>query len=137
MEADRRNYRKLCAKTEGLKNVHLVEAAVWDEDTELDFSDSGGRQSTLINAHKRKVRALKMDNLLQNEAVTYIKMDVEGAEKQALSGLEQHIKSDRPKMFIAAYHYDNDFLSCRSFYGSCARNIKYICASTDMYRRGK
>ena len=50
-----------------------------------------------------------MDNLLQGEAVTYIKMDVEGAEKQALSGLEQHIKSDRPKMFIAAYHYDNDF----------------------------
>ena len=109
VEADRRNYRKLCAKTEGLKNVQLVEAAVWNEDTELDFSDSGGRQSTLINAHKRKVRALKMDNLLQNEAVTYIKMDVEGAEKQALSGLEQHIKSDRPKMFIAAYHYDNDF----------------------------
>ena len=96
-------------KKEGLKNVQLVEAAVWNEDTELDFSDSGGRQSTLINAHKRKVRALKMDNLLQGEAVTYIKMDVEGAEKQALSGLEQHIKSDRPKMFIAAYHYDNDF----------------------------
>ena len=109
VEADRRNYRKLCAKTEGLKNVQLVEAAVWNEDTELDFSDSGGRQSTLINAHKRKVRALKMDNLLQGEAVTYIKMDVEGAEKQALLGLEQHIKSDRPKMFIAAYHYDNDF----------------------------
>lgn len=109
VEADRRNYRKLCAKTEGLKNVQLVEAAVWNEDTELDFSDSGGRQSTLINAHKRKVRALKMDNLLQNEAVTYIKMDVEGAEKQALSGLKQHIRSDRPKMFIAAYHYDNDF----------------------------
>lgn len=109
VEADRRNYRKLCTKTEGLKNVQLIEAAVWNEDTELDFSDSGGRQSTLINAHKRKVRALKMDNLLQNEAVTYIKMDVEGAEKQALSGLEQHIKSGRPKMFIAAYHYDNDF----------------------------
>ena len=109
VEADRRNYRKLCAKTEGLANLRTVEAAVWDEDTVLEFSDSGGRQSTLINAHKRQVQALKMDSFLGGEPVTYIKMDVEGAEKQALLGLKEHILRDKPKMFIAAYHYDNDF----------------------------
>lgn len=109
VEADRRNYRKLCAKTEGLANLRTVEAAVWDEDTVLEFSDSGGRQSTLINAHKRQVQALKMDSLLGSEPVTYIKMDVEGAEKQALLGLKEHILRDKPKIFIAAYHYDNDF----------------------------
>ena len=109
VEADRRNYRKLCAKTEGLANLRTVEAAVWDEDTVLEFSDSGGRQSTLINAHKRQVQALKMDSLLGGEPVTYIKIDVEGAEKQALLGLKEHILRYKPKMFIAAYHYDNDF----------------------------
>ena len=109
VEADRRNYRKLCAKMEGLASLRTVEAAVWDEDTVLEFSDSSGRQSTLINAHKRQVQALKMDNLLGSEPVTYIKMDVEGAEKQALLGLKEHILRDKPKMFIAAYHYDNDF----------------------------
>ena len=109
VEADRRNYRKLCAKMEGLASLRTVEAAVWDEDTVLEFSDSGGRQSTLINAHKRQVQALKMDSFLGSEPVTYIKMDVEGAEKQALLGLKEHILRDRPKMFIAAYHYDNDF----------------------------
>lgn len=111
VEADRRNYRKLCAKTEGLAALRTVEAAVWDEDTELEFSDSGGRQSTLIGAHKRIVKAVKMDNLLRDEPVTYIKMDVEGAEKQALLGLKEHILRDKPKMFIAAYHYDNDFFA--------------------------
>lgn len=111
VEADRRNYRKLCAKTEGLAALRTVEAAVWDEDTELEFSDSGGRQSTLIGAHKRMVKAVKMDNLLGEEPVTYIKMDVEGAEKQALLGLKEHILRDKPKMFIAAYHYDNDFFA--------------------------
>lgn len=109
VEADRRNYRKLCAKTEGLPNVRALEAAVWSEDTELDFSDSGGRQSTLINAHKRRVRAVSVDSLLNGETVSYIKMDVEGAEKQALLGAQGCIKTHRPKMFIAAYHYDNDF----------------------------
>lgn len=109
VEADRRNYRKLCAKTDGLKNVQLIEAAVWSEDTELDFSDSGGRQSTLINAHKRKVRALRMDGVLGDDSISYIKMDVEGAEKEALMGIKEHIAADKPKMFIAAYHYDNDF----------------------------
>lgn len=109
VEADRRNYRKLCAKTEGLKNVHLIEAAVWNEDTELEFSDSGGRQSTLINAHKRVVKAVRMDRVLGEKKVSWIKMDVEGAEKEALLGLKEHIMRDKPKMFIAAYHYDNDF----------------------------
>ena len=37
VEADRRNYRKLCAKTEGLKNVQLIEAAVWMKTRNLIF----------------------------------------------------------------------------------------------------
>ncbi len=128
VEADRRNYRKLCAKTEGLANLRTVEAAVWNEDTELEFSDSGGRQSTLIGAHKRMVKAVKMDNLLGSEPVTYIKMDVEGTEKQALLGLKEHILRDRPKMFIAAYHYDNDFFELPEL-------IWRLCSSYKIYLR--
>ncbi len=109
VEADRRNFRKLCAKTEGLAGIRLIEAAAWNADTELEFSDSGGRQSTLINACKRRVRAVKMDDVLGREEVTYIKMDVEGAEREALDGLSRHIRCGKPKLFIAAYHYDNDF----------------------------
>ena len=109
VEADRRNYRKLCAKTEGLANLRTLEAAAWDCDTELDFSDSGGRQSTLVDAHKRKVQGVKLDSFLGAQKVSYIKMDVEGAERQAITGLKEHIVNDKPKMFIAAYHYDNDF----------------------------
>ena len=109
VEADRRNYRKLCTKTEGLANLRTLEAAAWDCDAELDFSDSGGRQSTLVDAHKRKVQGVKLDSFLGTQKVSYIKMDVEGAERQAIAGLKEHIVNDRPKMFIAAYHYDNDF----------------------------
>ena len=35
-------------------------------------------------------------------------MDVEGAEAQAIDGGAATIKKDKPKLFVAAYHYDVD-----------------------------
>lgn len=35
-------------------------------------------------------------------------MDVEGAEIEALEGGKKSIAKDKPKLFIAAYHRDND-----------------------------
>ena len=40
--------------------------------------------------------------------ISYIKMDVEGAEVQALAGGVRTITQYKPKLFVAAYHYDVD-----------------------------
>lgn len=41
------------------------------------------------------------------EPVTWIKMDVEGAERDALLGAREHIRRDRPKLSVSVYHgYD-------------------------------
>jgi len=49
-----------------------------------------------------------IDALVGNSTVNYIKMDVEGAEVQAITGGKHAISREKPKMFIAAYHYDVD-----------------------------
>ena len=72
------------------------------------FSDSGGRQSTLLTGQRHIVQAVDIDTLLEDERVTYIKMDVEGAEMEALKGGKEQIKRNKPKLFIAAYHHDAD-----------------------------
>ena len=50
-----------------------------------------------------------LDAFFQNrEAPTFIKMDIEGAEREALAGVEQLIRSHKPKLAICAYHKVED-----------------------------
>lgn len=109
-EPDRRSCRKLRALIEEkqLANVSVYEGGIWDEQGELGFSDSGGRQSSFLSAAKRTVPVTTIDELVQNGRVTYIKMDLEGAEMQALAGARRTLAQYAPKMLIAAYHYDAD-----------------------------
>ena len=43
--------------------------------------------------------------------VTYIKMDVEGAEKEAINGAEKTLENHQPKLNLALYHRSGDIFS--------------------------
>ena len=49
-----------------------------------------------------------IDSVAAGRDVTMVKMDVEGAEVQAIAGGRQTIGKCKPKLFVAAYHYDID-----------------------------
>ena len=112
VEPDRRNCRKLRVLAEELAEgglpVEVHEAGIWSEQGELGFSDSGGRQSTFIGAEKKTVPVTTIDALAEGREVSLIKMDVEGAELQALAGGRETLQKFAPKLFVAAYHYDVD-----------------------------
>ncbi len=112
VEPDRRSCRKLRALAQSLADrgltVEVHEAGIWSEAGELGFSDSGGRQSTFIGAQKRTVAVTTIDAVADGRAVSLIKMDVEGAEMQAIAGGRRTISTFNPKLFVAAYHYDVD-----------------------------
>ena len=112
VEPDRRNCRKLRLLAEELAErglaVEVHESGIWDSVGELSFSDSGGRQSTFVGATKRVVPVTTIDAVAAGRAISYIKMDVEGAEVQALTGGATTISTYAPKLFVAAYHYDVD-----------------------------
>ena len=112
VEPDRRSCRKLRALAEELVqqglSVEVHEAGIWNEAGELGFSDSGGRQSTFIGAAKKTVPVTTIDAVAAGRSVTLIKMDVEGAEMQAIAGGRQTLEKFAPKLFVAAYHYDVD-----------------------------
>ena len=50
-----------------------------------------------------------LDNMLQDKEVTFIKVDVEGAEFAVLEGAKQIIYNIHPKIAISVYHNPKDF----------------------------
>lgn len=109
VEPDRRNCRKLRALADNLdQTCEIHDCGIWNQETALAFSDSGGRQSSFCSTQKITVPVSTIDVIVANRKLSYIKMDVEGAEKEALEGGRCTITQNKPKMFIAAYHYDND-----------------------------
>ncbi len=110
VEPDRRNFAKLCRSAAALppEKIVLLQKGVWHERGTLMFSDSGGRQSTFRGTADREVEVDSVDNMSGGEKITYIKLDVEGVEVQALQGAAQTLSRFTPKLLLAAYHYDND-----------------------------
>ena len=122
--------------------VTLVQAGAWDRDEIRCFSDQAGRQSHVANkGRETQMRAL--DSVLGGRPCTYLKMDVEGAEREAISGAEQTIRTFAPKLNIAAYHRSEDFFElpllihslCKD-YALYLRHHPYVPAwDTNLYAR--
>ena len=110
LEPDRRSFRKLSAWAEDSLSgdVTLVQAGAWHEDTVQCFSDQAGRQSR-VAARGRETAMRALDSVLAGRPCTYLKMDVEGAEREAIAGAAQTIRQYRPRLNIAAYHRSADF----------------------------
>lgn len=43
-----------------------------------------------------------------SEKITFLKMDIEGAEQKAIMGSKNHIKNEKPKLAISIYHKNED-----------------------------
>ena len=111
LEPDRRNFRKLSAFAEGKEKIIPVNAAAWNANTTLFFDDSGNRNSGLaedgISKRRVEVNAIALDSIFA-DGVDYIKYDVEGAEKEALLGSADTIRTHRPILRVALYHHSGD-----------------------------
>lgn len=106
-EPDKKTFTKLSENTKDMKNLSLFPYALWNENTTLNFSGGGGRQSALSD-NGYTVEAVALDSILEGKKLTYIKADVEGVEKEALEGMSRILKEQKPKLCISAYHRSAD-----------------------------
>lgn len=110
LEPDGKNFKKLCRSTEGMQGVHLYNKSAWDRQTTLHFNAYAGRNSHL-SPTGTAVEATDLDSLLQGAPVTLLKMDIEGSESKALAGAAHTIITWRPKLYVCAYHRNEDLFS--------------------------
>lgn len=111
LEPDRKTFSKLREHTAYLKNIRIYRMGIWSQDTDIPFDGSLGRGSSIKKNGTEMLPVTKIDTLYKRRRVSYIKMDVEGSEKQALLGGVQTLRRDRPKLNIAVYHRSEDIFS--------------------------
>lgn len=105
-EPDEKNFRKLTRKTEVLEGLSLFNLGAWDKKEVQLFDTKGGRNSRQELTGK-EVSFDSVDNVISDE-VTFIKMDIEGAELKALEGARKTVSAYRPKLYVCAYHRNED-----------------------------
>jgi FkbM family methyltransferase len=127
------------AKLLRLPNVVFHEAGLYDDELELSFDPDAGSSSQLSKQGTVRVRCVPLDHVVPS-GVTFIKMDIEGAELAALRGSERHIRRQSPKIAVAAYHRPGDFwriprflLSLQPDYRVLLRHYTEGWAETVMY----
>jgi FkbM family methyltransferase len=120
-EPDPDNYKIAARNLAKYEHVDLIQRGLWSKETELQFKTADnivtGIGSAIVpsQAQDPKIISVPVTSLdaffggrPDCELPTLIKLDVEGAEKEALLGAAQIIRKTKPKLIICAYHKPED-----------------------------
>lgn len=103
---------KNCRKNlSDFSRINFIEKGVWSESGFLKFDNGGGCiRVTDKNSDSQNLclPVTSLDEELGGKPVTYIKMDIEGAEIAALMGAENIIRKQKPKLGVRIYHKKDD-----------------------------
>ncbi len=107
MEPDKKNFKKLTKFVGKTPCVECYNSVAWCVDTQVPFAAKAGRQAA-VSGDGVLMQAQAVDTILAGDKATMIKMDVEGAEREAIWGASRTISQYSPKLMIALYHRNED-----------------------------
>lgn len=133
LEPDDRNYQQLVEL--GLDGMKAYRYGAWSQDTVLSFSDEGGgtTSGSVTDSGNIQIEVRALDHLPECQSATYIKMDIEGAELEALKGAEDIIKNNKPKLAICLYHQPQDFFEIPLYIKTLNPDYKFYIHHHNVY----
>lgn len=93
----------------GRRDIDFRPLGLSDSQGSLHFNADAGSASAITDGDGESIAVATLDKELKNEPISFIKMDIEGWEMNALRGAELTIKKNKPKLAIAVYHAAKDF----------------------------
>lgn len=88
------------------ERIQILPYGAWNETTIMSVvGTNGGRH--LAEDNQNGIMCKRIDDVV-DYPITLIKMDIEGAEMNALAGARETIKKYKPKLMISLYHRQND-----------------------------
>ena len=109
-EIDDTNYGKAVQNLTGMEHMTLVQKGLWSGEAERHYRTNLSASSKLSESGDGVIQVTSLDQFFADlpDQPTLIKLDIEGAEKEALLGAEHMIKRALPKLAICAYHKPED-----------------------------
>lgn len=143
-EPDKNSYN-LCKKTLSvLDKCNVYPYGVSSHNGAVLFCGDGKEDSRIVrnmsSGNVTEVQVVALDSFLKNEVVSFIKMDVEGEEYEALKGAARIIEEQKPKLAISVYHKNEDIflipqllLELRKDYKFYLRHYSLVTNETVLY----
>jgi len=107
-EPDPANYAALVGnvRQRGLDAL-CIPAAVAERYAVLSFN-ADGEGGAIAAGGSQSIVALALDELLPSQHIDFLKLDIEGAEAQALRGARRLVERSRPVLALSLYHLPAD-----------------------------
>lgn len=117
-EPDPENYA-ICQEKRArfdFKEVELIPYGAWSERTTLSFAATNDGSSHIGQDGNMNIPVMPIDEAIDAaDKITMIKMDIEGAELEALKGARKTIQRDKPKLAVCIYHKPEDMIQIPMF----------------------
>ena len=120
IEPDSTNFELLAQKIRDLSLMNVVASplAAWSSNITLTFDGESNASSHISDTGQVHVQAVKVDDIVGVNRINYIKMDIEGAEMDALLGASSVLLRDLPHLAISVYHKPEDLWTLGTFINS-------------------
>ena len=105
-EPDKESFLKAKENLKNAGNIDFFNKGLYSKSAVFRFNSSGGLGSTIDQDGNTKIEVASIDEIL-NEKAAYIKMDIEGAELEALKGATKQIEQG-VQLAVCLYHKSHD-----------------------------
>jgi FkbM family methyltransferase len=107
-EPDPVTFEKLKENFRSEPRVHSFHAGLYSYSGKLRFRDDASRGAIFATDGDTEMPITTIDDVLGDRRLTFIKMNIEGAEVDALRGGQKTICKWRPRLAISVYHRPTD-----------------------------
>ena len=116
-EPDKNNIDKLSREIKKQKKENpevdffIYPCGLWSSNEILQFSDNSNSNSSIVNKIDKNlttIMTVPLDKTIIGATPNYIKMDIEGSEKEAILGAKSLISEYSPVLAICLYHKPQD-----------------------------
>ena len=123
--AENMGYFRYRDDREHLERMEVIQKGLWSSAATLHFADDGTQGARISESGGVSVETAAIDGLEIADEITFIKMDVEGAELEALKGARETILKNHPKLTICLYHKPEDIFEIPRYILSLSADYRF------------
>ena len=138
---DEKNIEKIASTLKDFKGQYkIIDKAVSYRNCVFRFQSEGSTDSKICDDGSVEISCVKIDEYVGDLDVTFLKIDIEGYELNALKGAKETIVRCKPTIAISLYHKPEDIfvlpeyiLSLNPEYKLFVRRYDALCAETVLF----